>query len=201
MFGNFQLASSIYQSIYRLSMKILTTNRLYLRTWQENDFPLAKSLWGNADVMTFLGGPLSDEKVLDKMHAEMACQEKHGLQYWPIFETDTDEFVGCCGMRPWHRSPPEGHEIGFHLVKAKWGRGYAPEIAGGVVQHAFEDLRFPMLRAGHHPEHVNSRKILLNLDFQFVDTVFYKPTGLMHPTYKLQKTLKNQSGTLGTAAL
>src|SRR5438034_1856822 len=104
MFGNFQLASSIYQSIYRLSMKILTTNRLYLRTWQEEDFPLAKSLWGNADVMTFLGGPLSDEKVLEKMHAEMACQEKHGLQYWPIFETDTDEFVGCCGMRPWHRS-------------------------------------------------------------------------------------------------
>jgi RimJ/RimL family protein N-acetyltransferase len=72
-------------------------------------------------------------------------------------------------------------------VKAKWGQRYASEIARAVVDHAFEKLQFPMLRAGHHPQHVNSRKILLNLGFQFVDTVFYKPTGLMHPTYKLQK--------------
>jgi RimJ/RimL family protein N-acetyltransferase len=168
-------------------MKILTTGRLFLRTWQENDFALARGLWGDRDVMTFLGGPLSDEKVLEKMRAEMACQEKHRLQYWPIFEKETEEFVGCCGMRPWTYSPPEGHEIGFHLVKAKWGMGYASEIARAVVNHAFEKLQFPMLRAGHHPQHVNSRKILLNLRFQFVDTVFYKPTGLMHPTYKLQK--------------
>ena len=168
-------------------MKILTTGRLFLRTWQENDFALARSLWGDRDVMTFLGGPLSDEKVLEKMRAEMACQEKHRLQYWPIFEKETEEFVGCCGMRPWIYSPPEGHEIGFHLVKAKWGKGYASEIARAVVNHAFEKLQFPMLRAGHHPQHANSRKILLTLGFQFVDTVFYKPTGLMHPTYKLQK--------------
>ena len=169
-------------------MKVLSTERLFARTWQEEDFPLARTLWGDSDVMTFLGGPLNDEKVLAKMHAEMACQEKHGMQYWPIFEKDTNDFVGCCGMRPWNYSPPEGHEIGFHLVKPKWGKGYASEIARGVVKHAFEDLKYPILRAGHHPEHVNSRKILVGLGFEFVDTVFYKPTGLMHPTYKLENT-------------
>jgi RimJ/RimL family protein N-acetyltransferase len=168
-------------------MNILTTDRLLLRTWQENDFALARSLWGDPNVMTFLGGPLSDEKILEKIRAEMACQEKHGVQYWPIFERETEEFVGCCGMRPWIYSPPEGHEIGFHLVKEKWDRGYASEIAQAVVKHAFEKLEFRMLRAGHHPQHVNSRKILLKLGFQFVDTVFYKPTGLMHPTYKLYR--------------
>jgi [ribosomal protein S5]-alanine N-acetyltransferase len=168
-------------------MKILSTGRLFLRSWEENDFKLARTLWGDAAVMTFLGGPLSDEKVLEKMRAEMACQEKHGVQYWPIFEKDTNDFVGCCGLRPWAYSPPEGHEIGFHLVKTKWGQGYASEVAQGVVKHAFEKLQYTMLRAGHHPEHVNSRKILLRLGFEFVDTVFYKPTGLMHPTYKLRR--------------
>jgi ribosomal-protein-alanine N-acetyltransferase len=78
-----------------------------------------------------------------------------------------------------------GHELGFHLLKAKWGRGYAFEAARGVVRHGFEKLQLRMLRAGHHPDHVNSKKILLKLGFQFVDEVFYKPTGLMHPTYKL----------------
>jgi RimJ/RimL family protein N-acetyltransferase len=169
-------------------VNILTTDRLFLRTWQESDFLLARSLWSDPDVMTFLGGPLSDEKVMDKMRAEMACQQKHGVQYWPIFKRGSDDFAGCCGLRPWAYTPPEGHEVGFHLLKAHWGKGYASEVAQGVVKHAFEKLQFRMLRAGHHPEHVDSRKILLKLGFEFVDAVFYKPTGLMHPTYKLQKS-------------
>ena len=166
-------------------MNILTTDRLSLRTWTEDDFTLARSLWGDPEVMTFLGGPLSDEKVLEKMKAEMVCGEKHGVQYWPVFERQTDDFVGCCGLRPWAYAPPPGHEIGFHLVASKWGKGYAFEVAQAVVTHAFQKLQYPVLRAGHHPEHANSKKILLKLGFQFVDDVFYKPTGLMHPTYVL----------------
>jgi [ribosomal protein S5]-alanine N-acetyltransferase len=46
------------------------------------------------------------------------------------------------------------------------------------------------LRSGHHPEHLNSKKILLKLGFQYVDEVFYKPTGLMHPTYQLRRGLE-----------
>jgi RimJ/RimL family protein N-acetyltransferase len=168
-------------------MKVLTTASLFLRTWEDNDFILARSLWGDPDVMALLGGPLDDAKVLENMRAEIACFDKHGVQYWPIFEKETDEFVGCCGLRPWAYTAPPGHELGFHLMKSKWGRGYAFEVAREVVNHAFETLQFSMLRAGHHPENVNSKNILLRLGFQFVDDVFYKPTGLMHPTYQLPR--------------
>src|SRR5262245_37521143 len=137
------------------SMKVLSTDRLVLRTWEENDFPLAQSLWGDPDVMIFLGGPLSDEKVREKMRGEIACLHKHAVQYWPIYEKRSGEFVGCCGLRPWAYTPPTGHELGFHLIKSKWSRGYAFEVATGVVKHAFGKLQLPMLRAGHHPDHVN----------------------------------------------
>jgi RimJ/RimL family protein N-acetyltransferase len=170
-------------------MKILSTERLYVRPWQEADFVLAQSLWSDPDVMKFLGGSLAGDKVQEKMRAEMTCFEKHGVQYWPVFENQTDEFVGCCGLRPWAYTPPEGYELGFHLVKAKWGRGYAFEVAMGVVEHAFDKLQYTMLRAGHHPEHANSQKILVKLGFEFVDSVFYKPTGLMHPTYQLSRAV------------
>ena len=170
---------------------MLDTGRLFLRTWEADDFGFAKSLWSDPEVMTFLGGPLSDEKILEKMQAEMACAERHGIQYWPVFEKQTNEFVGCCGLRPWAYTPPPGHEMGFALVRAKWGRGYASEIARGVVNYAFETLRFSMLRAGHHPEHHDSKKILINLGFHYVDEVFYKPTGLMHPTYRLKNDRVN----------
>lgn len=169
-------------------MRILYTDRLFLRTWRTSDFPLAKSLWGDPDVMTYLGGALSDEKVVARMRGEIACAQEHGVQYWPVFETQTNEFVGCCGMRPWAYTPPAGYEMGFALVKSKWGRGYASEIARGIVDLAFGKLRFPILRAGHHPQNHDSKKILVKLGFQFVDEVFYKPTGLMHPTYQLEKS-------------
>src|SRR5215831_485266 len=169
-------------------MHVLSTDRLVLRIWEESYFAFAKSLWGDPDVMTFLGGPLSDEKVYEKMRTEMACLDKNGIQYWPVFEKQTGEFAGCCGLRPWAYTPPEGHELGFHLVKMKWGRGLAFEVAAAVVKHAFETLQLSTLRAGHHPDHVNSKKILLRLGFESADEVFYKPTGLMHPTYTLRKS-------------
>ena len=40
--------------------KILSTDRLFLREWKEDDFAHARSLWADPDVMAFLGGPLSD---------------------------------------------------------------------------------------------------------------------------------------------
>jgi len=168
-------------------MDILHTTRLWLRTWDAADLERGSSLWGDPAVMTFLGGILSREKIQEKLKSEMACQEESGVQYWPICEKQTDEFVGCCGLRPWAYSAPEGHELGFHLLKTKWGHGYAFEAAQGVVCHGFEKLQLRMLRAGHHPDHVNSKEILLRLGFQFVNEVFYKPTGLMHPTYKLER--------------
>jgi RimJ/RimL family protein N-acetyltransferase len=168
-------------------MEILSTGRLFLRTWQESDFAFARSLWGDPAVMTFLGGPLSDEKVWDKMRSEIACAEKHGVQYWPVFEQQTGDFVGCCGLRPWAYTPPEGHELGFHLLQAEWGKGYASEVAQGVVRFGFGELGLSRLRAGHHPDHTSSRKILLKLGFQPADLVFYRPTGLMHPTYQLDR--------------
>ena len=169
-------------------MDILDTQRLWLRTWDAaKDLEHASSLWGDPAVMTFLGGALTCAKILEKLNAEIACQEKNGVQYWPVFEKETDEFVGCCGLRPCAYSPPEGHELGFHLMQTKWGQGYAFEVAQAVVRHGFEKLSFPMLRADHHPDHVGSKGILRKLGFKYVESVFYKPTGLMHPTYKLAK--------------
>jgi RimJ/RimL family protein N-acetyltransferase len=162
------------------------SRHLIFRTWSAKDFELARSLWGDADVMALLGGALAEDKVREKLQAEMTCLEKHRVQYWPIFERESDEFVGCCGTRPWNYPPFDGYEIGFHLTKSKWGKGYALEAAQAVVDYAFGELGVSILRAGHHPEHLASRKVLLKLGFQPDREVFYKPTGLMHPTYELR---------------
>ena len=168
-------------------MIILKTERLFLRVWDSADLKLAHQLWGDPEVMTFIDvrGGLTQEQVSAKLNLEIECQAKNGLQYWPIFEQETQDFVGCCGLKPWIHSDRGGYELGFHIIAKKWGRGYAIEAAKAVISYAFNQRKLTHLMAGHHPDNLNSQKILLNVGFQFVEKVFFKPTGLMHSSYQL----------------
>jgi RimJ/RimL family protein N-acetyltransferase len=74
-------------------------------------------------------------------------------------------------------------ELGFHLVKRCWGKGFATEAALGVLNYGWEKLRLSKVYAGHHPGNRASQRILEKLGFKLVQNVFYEPTGLMHPSY------------------
>jgi len=164
------------------------SERLQFRHWQESDLELALKLWGDPEVMKYLDvrGGLSREQVAEKLKRENRCLQEHGIQYWPMFEISTGDFVGCCGLKPWVHSPRVGPEFGFHLVQDKWGKGYATEAGRSVIQFARNILNSPNILAGHHPENRASRKILEALGFAFLEYVFFKPTGLQHLSYELK---------------
>jgi RimJ/RimL family protein N-acetyltransferase len=79
------------------------------------------------------------------------------------------------------------HELGFYLVPAAHGQGYAVEAATSVIAHAFT-LPIAGLFAGHHPDNTASRKTLVKLGFRYVSDELYPPTGLMHPGYELRRS-------------
>lgn len=131
-------------------------------------------------------GGLNEGQVFEKLNAEIKCQKENGVQYWPIFEKKNRDFVGCCGLKPWIHSSRGGLELGFHLIKEKWGKGFAKEAAQGAIGYAFRELKVKLLMAGHHPKNENSKKILLQLGFQFVEDIHFKPTGLNHASYEMK---------------
>lgn len=117
------------------------------------------------------------------MNKEISTEEEHKVQYWPIFELESDELVGCCGLRPYAENE---YEIGFHLRPKFWGKGYASEAANAVIDYAFTVLKAKKLFAGHNPKNIVSRKVLSKLGFIYVRDEFYAPTGLYHPSYELK---------------
>jgi [ribosomal protein S5]-alanine N-acetyltransferase len=170
----------------------LETARLRITTWQSDDLATARKLWGDPLVMRYIDsrGGLDDDQVADKLRQEIERERRDGVQYWKLMLKATAEAVGCCGLRP--RDAPHGsYELGFHLVSAHWGRGFASEAATEVVRHAFDGMRLPMLMAGHHPENVASRAVLLKLGFRYVGDELYRPTGLYHPLYELRPQATN----------
>lgn len=108
----------------------LRTPRLGFRHWSPDDLPLALSLWGDPEVTHLIGGDVafSEERVKDRLAAEIANLAAYEVQYWPIFRLEDDNFVGCCGLRPFKLE--EGiYELGYHLRIAHWRKGFAEEAA------------------------------------------------------------------------
>ena len=141
-------------------------------------------LWGSAEVTKLVGGPFSKEQVKERLAREISNMSAYKIQYWPMFLLSSGEFVGCCGLKP-YKSEQKVYEIGFYLMPAYWGQGFASEAACAVVEYAFSTLKASALFAGHHPANRSSQHVPEKLGLSYTHDEFYAPTGSMHLSYFL----------------
>jgi RimJ/RimL family protein N-acetyltransferase len=50
------------------------------------------------------------------------------------------EFLGRCGLLPWHIEGQEETELAFMIKKERWREGIATEAAQGIIKYAHENL-------------------------------------------------------------
>jgi RimJ/RimL family protein N-acetyltransferase len=142
------------------------TERLVARPWQIEDLPLAMELWGDPAVTALIDsrGKLTNAQVGEKLCAEIERERSGGVQYWALFDHRNGEFVSCGGLRPWLYTPGEANfEVGFHLVKRCWDKGFATEAAFGALEYAWESRalsvrNFPRKRLIDEVDRIRARK-------------------------------------------
>ncbi|MDO4327399.1 MAG: GNAT family N-acetyltransferase [bacterium] len=163
----------------------LKTNRIGFSKWSSEDMTLAQLLWGNPQVTKYIcaSGKFTENDIAHRLDTEIFNETKYHVQYWPLFELATDDFIGCCGLRP---HGEKEYEMGFHLRPTLWGQGYAQEAAIAVINYAFTTLKAKKLFAGHNPNNVKSQKLLNKLGFVYIGDIFFEPTGLFHPSYEIE---------------
>ncbi len=81
--------------------------------------------------------------------------------------TAAPRLVGGVGL---HLDDGE-HEIGYWLTPAAWGRGFATEAAGAMIDHARHGLGLTQVRGRHFADNPASGRVLRKLGFE--------PTGLV----------------------
>lgn len=167
-------------------MNLPASPRLAFRCWREADQPLALSLWTDAEVSRYLGGPMSPEEARARLRLEMDTQRRLGVQYWPIFFRTDGDFAGCAGLRPFHQEPGV-YELGVHIARSYWGARLGEEAARAVMRHAFETLGARALTAGHHPENRNSQALIERLGFRFTHKEPWGPLAMEHPFYRIER--------------
>ena len=120
----------------------LTTPRLLLRAYLNDDLPLYARLNADPEVAEYLGGPISREESYDIADWAQALHSAEGIGLLAVERRADHKFLGMCGLHhlDWY---PDDIEIGWRLARPYWGHGYATEAANAWLTHAFTVLDLP----------------------------------------------------------
>lgn len=115
---------------------MIETPRLYLRRPTQNDALLLSDLWRNETVRAYLGGPLSDEMIHQKMLILQSHWDHYQFGLMAVVNKN-NEALGLCGPHL-----EEGvMEISYMFFPNFWGNGFAKESLIAVVSYCFIALK------------------------------------------------------------
>ncbi|MDX1963421.1 MAG: GNAT family N-acetyltransferase [Pirellulales bacterium] len=143
----------------------LTTPRLILRLWRDDDLPHFAAINTDPRVMRYLPGVL-DRATSDARAARIRQHfDQHGFGLFAVEIPQIAPFIGFVGLSVPNFTAPFTPcvEIGWRLAFDHWGRGYATEAAQGVVAHAFGPLGLRELVSFTVPGNVASRRVMEKL--------------------------------------
>jgi RimJ/RimL family protein N-acetyltransferase len=143
----------------------LTTARLRLRQWRDEDYPAFAALNADPRVMEHFPKAL-DREESDAMAGRIRQRiEKDGYGLWAVEVVGQHPFIGYVGL-----TVPrfEAHftpciELGWRLAQAHWGHGFATEAAHAACAFAFERLSLAEIVAFTVPANSRSRGVMARL--------------------------------------
>jgi RimJ/RimL family protein N-acetyltransferase len=143
---------------------LITTERLILRPWKNEDFlPFAEM---NADprVRQFFPSILTREQSDAEVQHFQATYDRDGFCVFAAELIATGQFAGFIGLQTMNFVVPSvaqpAVEIGWRLSHGHWGKGLATEGARGVIRYAFATLRLRELVAITVPTNLRSRHVM-----------------------------------------
>ena len=135
----------------------IETVRLLLRQWRQSDFEVYAAFYENQAISRLVGGPMSREKAWRHLAMTLGHWQLRGFGMWAVEEKSTSELIGSIGL--WK---PEGWPelaIGYWLLEAARGKGYATEGAKGARDYAFDELGATTLVSYIEPSNVDSIRV------------------------------------------
>jgi RimJ/RimL family protein N-acetyltransferase len=156
-----------------MSDPVLETERLLFRPFREADLDDLAALYGDAEVMRFLGDgqPRDRGQTWERLDCMVRHWHEHGFGIWALFAKGGG-FVGRCGVAYQHQ--PDEAELGYTLAKACWGKGLATEAARMALQYAFEVVGLLRVVAFARVENVASRRVMEKVGMTLVGPHAYR---------------------------
>jgi RimJ/RimL family protein N-acetyltransferase len=151
--------------VTNLDAPSLTTDRLMLRQWHNDDREAFAAMSAHEDTARWLGGALSRKEAdafIDRYAVLLALR---GFGMWAVEETQTKQLVGSVGLsgvRSAFAFAP-ALEVAWRLDPKFRGAGYATEAAAAALQYAHGQLNVERVAAFTSIGNVASQNVMKRL--------------------------------------
>lgn len=134
------------------------TARLKFREMTIQDLDDMAQLLGDPAVMHYYSSPKNPSEVRKWIAWNQNNYATHGYGLW-IIETHDGGFVGDCGLTWQEVNGVPKLEVGYHVLAAFQGSGYATEAATACREFARNQVGTPELVAITHPDNIASQRV------------------------------------------
>jgi RimJ/RimL family protein N-acetyltransferase len=133
--------------------------RLQFREMTLGDLDDMAALLGDPEVMAYYPAPKTRQQARQWIDWNRGLYHSRGFGLWAVTLKESGEFAGDCGLTPQIIDGREELEVGYHVLPAMQGRGYATEAAAAARDFARDVLRAPRLIAIVHPRNRPSQRV------------------------------------------
>lgn len=174
-----QLVDMVY--LRKAITKVLKTDRLILRRWEESDAEDLYKYASDPDVGPIAGWPA--HQSLDESR-EVIKNVFNGKEAYAICLKEDGKAIGAIELKlNGHTDMTERDdecELGYWLGKPFWGQGLMPEAAREILRHAFENIGMSKVWCGYYEGNTKSKRVQEKVGFKYQWTTEGVDVPLMH---------------------
>ena len=126
-------------------MIILETEHLLFRPLTQDDLDDLTALYGDPEVMRFLGGPRTKAEVQNALNGYIREYQIYGHSFFATILKEDQRFIGHCGLLRQEVVGQPEIELAYVLAPQYWQRGLALEGTQGLKDYGMQKLGFHRL--------------------------------------------------------
>ena len=124
---------------------MIETERLILREYTPDDYDALYEIMSDPETMQHYPAPFDEERTRRWIEWNLDNYAQYGFGLWAVVLKETGEFIGDCGLTLQNIDGEMLPEIGYHIHKKYWRRGFAKEAARAARDWVFLNTEYHAL--------------------------------------------------------
>lgn len=164
----------------------IETQRLILRSWQEEDLPHLARMNNDTKVMEYFLKKLSYEDTLAMYKQIQEEFMKYGFGAYAVEEKESGSFIGFVGLHniTFKVDFAPGVEILWRLLPEFWGKGYATEAAQACLHYAKYELKLKEIVSFTSLPNKRSEQVMQKIGMRRIKEFNHPLVEPSHPLYR-----------------
>lgn len=161
---------------------VIETDRLLLRTFNDNDAALLFELNSDPEVTRYTHDSMTHFSEAEKLLKEgiLPHYELNRYGRWAAHLKTSLSFIGWCGLK--HFPISNEVDLAYRFVRQSWGNGYATEAALACLHYGFKRLSLPRIIGKALPENLGSIRVLEKCGMEYIGEEVAH--GYLHKAYQ-----------------